>query len=387
MVSPSLAGQLNRGRVLKTLYAGGPLPRPELARLTGSTRATIGQIVQPLLDEGLLEEHEPIASGAQGGKPARPIWFADHGWPVGALLLLPGGAQAALVSAAGRIDASQQVKFRPRKADHPEIIEQLIGMLREVTASARGPLRGIGIAVGGMVDTETGEIVRVDLAPGFNGLGVGAMVGEAFGVPAFVDNQPRAQVLGDLLFGAGRAEDSFCSVYIGEGIGAGYILDGALHRGARGAGGEVGHTTVDRYGEVCRCGLTGCWETIATTRWLRAAAAQRHLPGRRTMDAARLCRLAVTDERAAQMLQEYAVNIGIGLANLQQTLGSGLFVVHGDPVRGTEGFREMVEEATIERSFAHPGGLPRVTFADVDDYAAVRGAAAIVLSRSLNVAF
>ena len=63
MLSSSRAGEVNRARVLKTLYANGPLARPELARLTGSTRATIGQIVQPFLDEGLLEEQAPLASG------------------------------------------------------------------------------------------------------------------------------------------------------------------------------------------------------------------------------------------------------------------------------------------------------------------------------------
>ena len=54
------------------------------------------------------------------------------------------------------------------------------------------------------------------------------------------------------LFGAGRGEESFASVYIGEGIGAGLILDGGLHRGARGAGGEIGHTVLDRSGELTR---------------------------------------------------------------------------------------------------------------------------------------
>lgn len=381
MVSPSLAGQLNRGRVLKTLYANGPLPRPELARLTSSTRATIGQIVQPLLDEGLLVELDPIASGAQGGKPARPIWFAEHGWPVGALLLLPTGARAALVDAAGTVQASATIRLRPRRADHDAVTQELIGLLREVTAGT--PLKGIGVAVGGMVDTETGEIVRFDLSPALNGLPVGRLVSEALGAPAFVDNDSRAQVLGDLLFGAGRAEESFASVYIGEGIGAGFILDGALHRGSRGAGGEVGHTTVDRGGELCRCGLRGCWETIATARWLRSEAAARGLPGR--MTSARLVKL--TDQPAQALLAEYAANIGLGLANLQQTLGPGLFVVHGEPVSGGELLRELIEKSMIERSFAHPGGLPRVLFADADDYAAVRGAAAVVLSRTLNVAF
>src|SRR4029079_7043384 len=76
MLSSSRAGEVNRARVLKTLYANGPLARPELARLTGSTRATIGQIVQPFLDEGLPEEQDPLTSGARGGERARPAVFA-----------------------------------------------------------------------------------------------------------------------------------------------------------------------------------------------------------------------------------------------------------------------------------------------------------------------
>jgi predicted NBD/HSP70 family sugar kinase len=387
MVSTSRAGELNRAQVLKTLYAHGPLPRPELARLTGSTRATIGQIVQPLLDQGVLDELEPIASGTRGGKPARPIWFSDEGWPVGAVLLLPGGAQAALVTASGRIIAAARTKLSPRLTNQDLIVDRLTQCLREVIAQASAPLRGIGIAVGGMVDTRTGDVVRVDLAPGLNGLAIGPAIAANTGVATFVDLQPRAQALGDLLFGAGRGEESFCSVYIGEGIGAGFILDGSLHRGARGAGGEVGHAVVDRRGEVCTCGLTGCWETLAATRWIRAEVARRDDLDPKIGSAARLAALARTDAAAAAVLAEYAANIALGLANIQQSLGLGLFIVHGDLVAGGESFRKAIETQVRERAFAHPGGPPRIVFADTDDYATLRGAAAIVLSRSMQVAF
>jgi predicted NBD/HSP70 family sugar kinase len=392
MVSPALAGQINRGRVLRTLYANGPLARPELARLTGSTRATIGQIVQPLLEEGLLEEREPMASGSQGGKPPRPVWFSDHGWPVGAVMLLPGGAQAALVTAGGSIVATAQARFTGRRTDHGEVVEKVTSILAEVNAHATAPVRGVGIAVGGMIDTETGDVVRVDLAPAFNGLRLGSLVSAALGVPVFVDNQPRAQVLGDSLFGPGRGEDTFCSVYIGEGIGAGYMLAGVLHRGARGSGGEVGHTTLDRSGPVCRCGLTGCWETLASLRWLRSEAERRGLPNPRAAGAARLVRLTRSGdprvrEAAAGLLADYSANIALGLINLQQTLGLGLFIVHGDPAGGDEAFRVAIEAEVRRRAFDHPGGQARVLLAEKDDWATVRGAAGIVLSRSLQVAF
>lgn len=387
MVSPALAGEINRGRVLKMLYAKGPLARTELARLTGSTRATIGQIVQPLLDEGLLEEREPAASGAQGGKPARPVWFSPDGWPVGALVLLPTGAQAALVTASGSVPATVSVRFRPRRTHQEANVDQLADALEQVMAEAATPLRGIGVAVGGMVDTLTGEIVRVDLAPGFNGLAVGPMLADRLGVPTYVDLQPRAQALGDLLFGSGRGQESFASVYFGEGIGAGFILDGAVHRGARGAGGEVGHAVVDVNGALCRCGLRGCWEQVASTRWLREEAAALGLAQPSRTSAASLVAAAPDDPVARDLLDRYTANLAVGLANIQQTLGIVLFVVHGDPVGGGEQLRAAIEEQVRRRSFAHPGGLARVVFADRDDLATVRGAAGIVLSRSLNVAF
>jgi predicted NBD/HSP70 family sugar kinase len=387
MVSTSRAGELNRARLLKTLYAYGPLARPELARLTGSTRATIGQIVQPLIDEDVLEEHVPVSSGARGGKPARPVWFSDDGWPVAAVLLLPDRAQAALVTASGRIVTAVEVKFKPRKGNHDVIVRRVVECLNRVIAAATSPLRGIGIAVGGMVDTETGSVVRVDLAPGLNGLAIGPEVTRNTGLPTFVDLQPRAQALGDLLFGPGRGEDNLCSVYIGDGIGAGFILDGALHRGARGAGGEVGHAVVDLQGTLCACGLTGCWETLAATRWLRAAAAARAMADPATITTARLAQAAASDPASAALLTEYAANIGIGIANIQQSLGVGLTIVHGDPVGGGEDFRVQIENQVRRRAFAHPGGPVRIVFADQDDYATLRGAAVSVLFRSMHVAF
>ncbi len=387
MLSSSRAGEVNRARVLKTLYANGPLPRPELARLTGSTRATIGQIVQPFLDEGLLEEQDPLASGARGGKRARPVWFSGAGWPVGAVLMLPEGAQAAVVTAGGDVTSRASIRFRPTKSNHDLIAGRLTGLLREVTANAALPLRGIGIAVAGMVDTETGQIVRSDLAPGFNGLSVGPLIAETLGVPTYVDLQPRAQALGDMLFGAGRGESSFCSLYIGEGIGAGFIFDGALHRGARGAGGEVGHMIIDREGTLCECGLTGCWETVATTRWLREEATRRGLPKPKIIGAASLSALAPANRAAATLLADYARNLAVGIANLQQILGIGLFIVHGDPVGGGEALRSAIEQHVRGQAFAHPGGEPSIVFADIDDYATLRGAASIVLSRSLDIAF
>ena len=386
MVSPSRAGELNRARVLKTLYAMGPLPRPELARMTGSNRATIGQIVQPLLDEGVLAEGEPLASGVQGGKPARPLWFTRDGWRVGAVVLLPDEAQVALVSAGGTVTAGTTVAFGSREVDPADAVQRIAAALTDLAGGGVGALRGVGVAVGGLVDTGTGDVVTVELAPRWGGVALGRTLADVLGVPVHVDNHARALALGDLLFGLGRGHDEFCSLYLGEGIGAGFIVDGTLQQGRRGAGGEVGHAVVDRAGPRCACGRTGCWETVAANRWLRREATGRGLRGARGVTVARLA-ARPDDPAAAALLADYVANVALGIVNVQHTLGVGLFVVHGAPGGGGEPVRAALEAEVRARTFVHPGGEVEIRFADVDDHTAVRGAAAVVLARSLHVAF
>jgi predicted NBD/HSP70 family sugar kinase len=126
---------------------------------------------------------------------------------------------------------------------------------------------------------------------------------------------------------------------------------------------------------------------LAATRWLREEAARRGLPQPKTMGAARLSTLAPDNRAAATLLEDYAANVAVGIANLHQILGVGLFIVHGEPVGGGEALRSAIENHVRRQAFAHPGGEPHVVFADPDDYDTLRGAASIVLSRSLDVAF
>jgi predicted NBD/HSP70 family sugar kinase len=270
---------------------------------------------------------------------------------------------------------------------HDVVADRLAEAMRALAGPRLRLVRGVGVAVGGIVDTRTGDIVRVDLLPGLNGLNIGPVLAEDLGVPTHVDNDARAQALGDLLFGLGRGYATFSSLYVGEGIGAGFILDGTLHRGPGGAGGESGHMTVDRDGPACTCGRTGCWEALAATRWLRAEAAARGLPGARGITVARLSRRAAEEPDCARLLSDYAANVALGVANLQQLLGVGRFIVHGDPVQGGNALRTEIEEEVRARTLAHPASPVDVVFADPDDHATLRGAAAVVLSRALHVSF
>lgn len=385
LISPSTAAEVNRSRILQALYDLGPLARVDLARLAGVTRAAIGIIVQPMIDQGVLVEGDPQPRSAAGGKPARPLWFSTSSRPIAAVHLLPGHVHAALVNAAGTVLRTTSKGF-PANTKRTDIVIDCIVDCVEQVLPAKVPVLGVGIAVGGMVDTDTGTIVQINLAPGLADLPVGPLVADRIGSAVHVDLHPRTQALGDRWFGQGRGVASFASIYTGEALGVGLVLDGTVQRGTSGAGGEIGHTVVDLNGDECRCGKRGCWETIATHRWLRAEATRLDLPSARRMTVGPLARLAAKGHPdAAALFDRYASNLAVGIANLQQILAPDLFILHGDAPAGGEALRSRIEHHVRASLPARPGSHPQIAFTDLNDHATLLGAAGLVLSRSLQL--
>src|SRR5258708_12415579 len=66
------------------------------------------------------------------------------------------------------------------------------------------------------------------------------------------------------MFGGGRGSRYIGYLTVSTGIGGGIILDGKIFEGASGIAGELGHMTIDMYGERCTCGNIGCLEYLAS---------------------------------------------------------------------------------------------------------------------------
>jgi len=218
------------------------------------------------------------------------------------------------------------------------------------------------------------------LTPGLNTLPVAALLEKRFGVTALIDHHPRVQALGDRWFGLGREIHSFASVYTGEALGFGIVYAGEVIRGENGAGGESGHTIVQIDGDLCRCGRRGCWETVATLSWLREQAALAKLPGAESLNAHSLSVLAQDGSaEAVKLLDRYAHNLAIGIANNEQILAPGHYIIHGDVCAGGERLRtklqDWVNKLTLDR-----GRTPELLFAENPDQITLLGGAGLVLA-------
>ena len=378
LLTTNQIGDVNRSRVLQAFVDHGALTRADVARLASVPRATIGTIVQGLLDSGLLEELEPDRDG-RVGKPGRPLWFAPSAGQCIAVGFTERSVRAARVNARGERQSESTVACETGTAGAAELGRAVEDVVRQALPVG-GEALGIGIAVPGVCDTGSGVVVASGPVPGAEGDHLVSRLTGAFGLPVLVDNDARALALGEKWFGDGRGMPTFAALQTGAGLGIGLVLDDHVFRGADGRVGELGHTRVVADGERCRCGLTGCWETVATLRWLRAEAKRRGLPSASSTTTASLVAMG---EAGAELLGDYVDNLAVGMATLVNLLGIRRFFLHGDVVDGGEPVRAMLERAVREASLGHLRDDVHIAVSPLGGE--LLGAAGLVLSETFRL--
>lgn len=258
----------NAALVLDLLRAAGPdgISRLELAERTGLTPQAVSKITARLREEGLAAEAGRRAS--TGGKP-RTV-----------LRLVPGAAHAvgvhldrdALRIVLTDLDGSVVGERRgplDLGAGAEAVLGAVEGGVGEVVARARGQARagrpvasrllGVGVALPGPLDHTHGVLHRVTGFPEWDGYPLRDALARRLGLPVIVDKDTNAAALG---LAVGGERGSFAYLHLGTGLGAGLVIGGRVHRGARTGAGEFGHQVVQLDGPSCPCGNRGCVEAL-----------------------------------------------------------------------------------------------------------------------------
>lgn len=120
-------------------------------------------------------------------------------------------------------------------------------------------LLGVGVALPGPLDHIHGVLHRVTGFPEWDGFPLRDALARRLGVPVVVDKDTNAAALGLAVGGEGGA---FAYLHLGTGLGAGLVIGGGVHRGARTGAGEFGHQVIQLDGPPCDCGNRGCIEAL-----------------------------------------------------------------------------------------------------------------------------
>lgn len=155
--------------------------------------------------------------------------------------------------------------------DDPGAVLRLLTDLTERLAGRHRGVAAVGVGAAGLVEWPIGHI-RWAPNNSYRDLALQDLLSAATGLPTVVENDANAAAWAEARVGVGAGHRNVIMLTVGTGIGGGLVIDGCLHRGHTGIGGEIGHLLIDPAGEVCGCGLRGCLETVASGSALSRAA-------------------------------------------------------------------------------------------------------------------
>jgi glucokinase len=99
---------------------------------------------------------------------------------------------------------------------------------------------GIGCGVPSVVDVERGIVFDVENIPSWKEMHLKAALEDRFNVPASINNDANAFVVGEFVFGKGRGFQNIVGMTLGTGLGTGVIVAGRLFSGGNCGVGEIG---------------------------------------------------------------------------------------------------------------------------------------------------
>ena len=356
---PGQARDHNRALVLQALFGDGPHSRADLARRTGLTPVTVSALVADLVGEGLAAELGPSqAAKPRVGKPATLVGFAPDAAHIVTLDLCGDRVlRGAVLDLRGGVQARAERPWRGRGDWAYGLVQELATEL--VQGSSRRVL-GVGVGSPGVVDAAGTVLDAPNL--GWRGLPLAEELAVRLDVPVRVTNDANAAALAEHTFGAAQSAGVLV-VTVGQGVGAGILLDGALVRGERFAAGEIGHVTVDERGEPCACGRTGCLETVLAAPLLRARVAQ----------------------DGPKALRAAGKRLGIALAPVVSTLDLGEIVLNGPPDLLDGPLLDALVRTVRQRVMPVVAGALDIRLSALHEDGVLLGASVLVLSAELGI--
>ncbi|NQT38274.1 MAG: ROK family protein [Planctomycetes bacterium] len=269
-------------------------------------------------------------------------------------------------------------------------LSESMNAVLEAEGIGRDELTAIGIGVPGVVDPDSGNVVGTPNMS-LTGVAVGPLMEKEFKVPVAVGNDCNLGALGEQWLGSGRNTASMMGIFVGTGIGAGFVQNGLLWRGARESASEIGHIVMQVGGPKCGCGNLGCFEALASRsaveRDIREAVAAGRttslvdqLEGDLSMVRSGALRraLAAGDELVTEVMRRATETLGYACLTVRHLLDPEVIVLGGGVAEACGTFMLPIVRKILDADQlpgARPGG--HVLLSALGDDAVALGAIAL----------
>ena len=309
--------------------------------------------------------------------------------------------RASVIDRNGEVQWSSRVA-NPQNAGKDGLLENADGLLNEaIAACGDRPIAGIGVAVAGPVDADTGTLYDPPNLPELDGVSLKERWEPMTGHPVWVGNDANLAALGEYHFGAGLAArlegdgpSTLVYMTISTGIGGGVVDRGRMYLGAMGVAAEIGHMSMDMSATApkCQCGSSGCLEALASgtaiARIARSASSgigyQDSLLAtgeRESITSESVFQAAAQGDRLAlSILDDVVQALGTGLTNVLHLYNPDLVVLGGGVTVGLGQLKSLprIEAIMRDRAMSQRHKEFVLVASSLGDGVGMAGAAAIV---------
>lgn len=250
-------------------------------------------------------------------------------------------------------------------------------------------IEGVGLGVPGPVqDSSVVAIVCANLG-GWGDCDAGAQLSQLLGgLRVQVGNDANVAALGEIWMGAAKGCRSAVMVTLGTGVGGGVVADGKLIEGVHGAGGEIGHITVNPQETAqCGCGKHGCLEQYSSAtgvvRCMNKLLEQnpdvpctlrgRDFAAKDVFDAARS-----GDKLAQQEVEDMTLTLALALGNIAAITDPEMFLVGGGVARAGDVLLEPLSRHYQANAFLSCRNTP-IRLASLGNDAGIYGAVRLIV--------
>jgi predicted NBD/HSP70 family sugar kinase len=376
----------NRSALMRALYFNPGASRHELGVATALSAATVSNVVNDLMSDGLVIEAGAVSS--DGGRPRTLIRVnPTYGYVIGVDIGETRIRVELFELTLGAALASADALLEPAHHDVDVAVRDLVAGLAEVMAAAQvdvADVIGIGIGVSGIVEHTGPDLLVHGQTFAWDAVPLARKLREA-GVqaPIFIDNGAANLGQAENWFGASRGVKHAIVTLIGSGVGASVITDGSRYRGASSSAGEWGHTTIAMGGRRCRCGSDGCLEAYLgaeaiLARYHEAEPSDVIETGRQESDLARLLELARTDPIAAHTIADTVQYCGAGLATLINLFNPERIIIGGwAGIALCTELLPRIRASAAEHALRQPFAQTTIELCTLGDHALTVGAATL----------
>ena len=249
----------------------------------------------------------------------------------------------------------------------------------------------IGISAAGLVSSDRQTMLGAPNIKDWDGVNIAKALNKISGINSIVENDANSAAWAERVYGAGKGLENVIMITVGTGIGGAAIVNGKPLRGANGTGAEFGHMRVVPNGELCGCGIRGCYEQYASGTALmrhtkdtinkspesaknllaRGDGTINGLIGSHITDAAR-----DGDAIAISALEVAGDWLGAGIATLAMLFDPSIVVIGGGVVEAGELLLEPARKAMMrEMPFVGKHPVPDIVAAKLGNDAGLVGAA------------